>query len=459
MVLKAGWLPKGPNGEKWGADEALVYGKTVEDLDSYCDPVTGDEERHLDWPVLGEEAYHGLAGEIVNAILPHTEADAPGVLSVLLAIVGNIIGRGAHWRVEGDVHYCKDNIVIVGESSKGRKGTTQGRVEAVISSIDENYMINNTASGLSSGEGLIHAVRDAVTKVEEDGSVTVVDPGVEDKRLLVTEPEFASPLTVMKREGNTLSMVIRNGWDDRPLRTMTRNNALLSTCSHISIIGHITKSELLKHLTEEKLGSGIANRFQFFLVRRSKALPHGGDTDPVGENLRERLKEAIEFGSEPREIPLSKEDEGGISAYELWGEVYGDLSEGREGLFGAIVSRAEAHVRRMATLYAVLDRSEEVRCAHLMAGLAVWQFAEDSARILFGNLLGDFVADEILESLRAAGPDGMTRTEISALFGRNQPARRITAVLRDLEARGLIFSKKAEHEGPGRPTEYWYAAE
>jgi hypothetical protein len=106
-----------------------------------------------------------------------------------------------------------------------------------------------------------------------------------------------------------------------------------------------------------------------------------------------------------------------------------------------------------------LDRSEEVRCTHLMAGLAVWQFAEDSARTLFGNLLGDFVADEILESLRAAGPDGMTRTEISGLFGRNQPARRITAVLRDLEARGLIFSKKAEHEGPGRPTEYWYAAE
>ena len=114
----------------------------------------------------------------------------------------------------------------------------------------------------------------------------------------------------------------------------------------------------------------------------------------------------------------------------------------------------------MATLYAVLDHSEEVRCAHLMAGLAVWQFAEDSARILFGNLLGDFVADEILESLRAAAPEGMTRTEISGLFGRNQPARRITAVLRDLEeVRGLIFSEKAEHEGPGRPPEYWYAAE
>jgi hypothetical protein len=53
----------------------------------------------------------------------------------------------------------------------------------------------------------------------------------------------------------------------------------------------------------------------------------------------------------------------------------------------------------------------------------------------------------------------MTRTEISGLFGRNQLARRITAVLRDLEAQTLIYSEKGEHEGPGRPTEYWYAAE
>jgi hypothetical protein len=113
----------------------------------------------------------------------------------------------------------------------------------------------------------------------------------------------------------------------------------------------------------------------------------------------------------------------------------------------------------MATLYAVLERSEVVRCAHLMAGLAVWVFAEVSARILFGNLLGDFVADEILESLRACAPEGMTRTDISGLFGRNLPARRIGAALRDLEARHLIFKEKGEHDGPGRPPEYWYAAE
>ena len=61
-------------------------------------------------------------------------------------------------------------------------------------------------TGLSSGEGLINRVRDPLYKETEDGP-EVVDPGVSDKRLLVTESEFASPLTVMKRDGNTLSMV------------------------------------------------------------------------------------------------------------------------------------------------------------------------------------------------------------------------------------------------------------
>jgi hypothetical protein len=158
-----------------------------------------------------------------------------------------------------------------------------------------------------------------------------------------------------------------------------------------------------------------------------------------------------------REIPLSGEDEDGISAIELWDELYPDLSEGKAGLLGACISRAEAQVRRLATIYAVLDRSDEVRCAHLLAGLAVWQYSEESARLIFGDLSGDYVADEILESLRAVFPDGLTRTQISGLFSNNKKASRLAAVLRDLEARGKIRREKPQQEGAGRPKEVFYA--
>src|SRR5215211_3582025 len=110
--------------------------------------------------------------------------------------------------------------VLVGVSSKGRKGTSWGRVLQLFELAAPDW-IPRVQSGLSSGEGLIWAVRDAVEKqqpIKERKQITryervVVDEGVEDKRLLAFEAEFASTLRVLGREGNTLSALIRQAWD------------------------------------------------------------------------------------------------------------------------------------------------------------------------------------------------------------------------------------------------------
>src|SRR5438093_1601549 len=39
--------------------------------------------------------------------------------------------------------------------------------------------------------------------------------GVDDKRLMILEAEFAGALTVMRRHGNILSRVVRDAWDGR----------------------------------------------------------------------------------------------------------------------------------------------------------------------------------------------------------------------------------------------------
>ena len=93
---------------------------------------------------------------------------------------------------------------------------------------------------------------------------------------MVVEPEFASPLRVSERDGNTLSPVIRQSWDTGRLRVLTKNSPARSTGAHISIIGHVTKDELLKYLTDTEAGNGFANRFLWVAVRRSKLLPDGG---------------------------------------------------------------------------------------------------------------------------------------------------------------------------------------
>lgn len=457
-LVKVVELPDNMDGSKQGVDDFLAAGGTVEGLLGLSEEFTGMMVRDPKWPVIAEEAYHGLAGETVRAIEPNTESDPCGLLAMFLADVGNVVGRGAHFKVEEDRHFCKINVVLVGETSKGRKGTAQNRINRLMRLADPGWFEDCITTGLSSGEGVIHRLRDPVYVEDKDGDLQLKDAGVEDKRLLIEEPEFASPLTVMRREGNTLSMVVRNLWDDRPLEILTKNSHEKATGTHASIIGHVTKTELLRHLNEEKLGSGIGNRFLFVLVRRSKVLPHGGDKDAFGDDQVRRLQGAITYGKEEREISLSSEAEEGYghSARELWEEIYRDLSSGKSGLFGAVVSRAEAHVRRLATIYAVLDLSPVVRVPHLLAGLAVWQYSEQSAHLIFGDRTGDLLADELLEALKDAGGEGMARSEIYDHFGRNQRRNRLGVVLRELKEQGLIRVEKEKTGEPGRPTERWY---
>jgi hypothetical protein len=278
-----------------------------------------------------------------------------------------------------------------------------------------------------------------------------LDEGVEDKRLLVLEEELAGVLKVMSRQGNTLSPVIRQAWDDGTLQTLTKNSPMKATETHVSMTGHITRAELLRYLTETEAANGFANRFVWLLVRRSKELPFGGEWHTVDiAPLVRRLTSALEFGSAPVLVTW------GDSARDIWRDVYGPLSEGKPGLFGAVVGRAEAQVMRLAALYAVMDESHEIEREHLLAALALWDYAEKSARYIFGDATGDPVADQILNALRAAGKDGMTRTEISNFFGRNRSSERIAQALSLLLAARRVRPKT--HKTGGRQAERWYAA-
>jgi hypothetical protein len=409
------------------------------------------EPAELRWPTLAEEAYCGLPGEIVRAIEPHTEADPVAVLMNLLCAFGNAIGRGAHMRVEGDIHYLKLYAGLVGETSKGRKGTSWSRVREMMRSVEPEWSDNRVLTGLSSGEGLIYHVRDRVDGENKNGEPIVLDPGVKDKRLLIVEPELARVLKVMCRDGNTLSADLRQAWDGDRLQTLTKNSPLKSTGAHVAVIGHITKAELLRHLTETEAANGFANRFIWLMVRRSKQLPHGGEWHKVdAAPLIRRLSSALEFGKRPMEIGWTD------GASQAWCEVYGPLSEGKPGLFGAVVGRSEAQALRLAALYAAINESRRIELDHLEAALAVWDYAEESARYTFGDATGDPVADQILEALRAAGKNGMSRTDISHLFKRHRSAERIGQALTLLLKTGRA-QRRLDKDTGGRPSERWFA--
>lgn len=456
--------------------ERMLGAEDLQAFSSLFDPSRAQVLEQLEkipWPQpLAEAAFHGLAGQFVKAIAPQTEADRAALLLEFLTAFGSVIGPRPYFRVEADEHRMRLNVTLVGESSKARKGTSWGHVWRLFETVDPDWA-GNIQSGLSSGEGLIWAVRNEITKREpiKEGKRVVgyedliTDPGVKDKRLLVFEAEFASTLRVLGREGNTLSAVIRNAWDRGHLQTLTKNSQAKATGAHVALITHITRQELLRYLTNTEAGNGFGNRFLWICVKRSRCLPFGGETHNIDfEPLVKQLSAAVNFASQVERIQWAEETRP------LWEEIYPALSEGKPGLFGAMTARAEAYVTRLACIYALLDLSRldpdntdsgtlkaalkvEIMAEHLKAALAVWDYAEDSARYIFQTVTGDAMASEILSALMAA-PGGMTRTAIYNYFSRHKSSEQISAALDTLEALGRARKEIIPTEGRSR--EVWF---
>jgi hypothetical protein len=137
----------------------------------------------------------------------------------------------------------------------------------------------------------------------------------------------------------------------------------------------------------------------------------------------------------------------------LWVSRYRKLADGENGLVGEVLARARPQVMRLAMVYALMDGSELITLDHLNAAFAVWEYARASAVVLFGDALGDPIADRIVRALRAE--QGMDRTQIRDLFSRHAKADSIDLALALLKEKGLVAMQKLDTEG--RSIEFWTA--
>jgi hypothetical protein len=407
------------------------------------------------WPKpLSDKAFDGLAGDIVHAIEPHTEADPVALLGNLLTDFGVAVGTGPHFMVGATTHTSRLFTVLVGKTSNARKGSSHHPIRNLILGADPT-MGARMVEGLVSGEGLIHAVRDAVEGLEtikdKSGKVigremVVTDPGESDKRLLVVESEFARVLKTMERQGNNLSPVLRRAWDDGDLQVLAKTVPTRATGAHIGLVAHITEEELRRSLTDTEAANGFANRFLWLSVRRSKQLPdpqpfEGRDVDELSTRLNLVLKKSGQLGRMRRDS----------DAADIWNTIYADLSRERDGLVGAMVARAEAITLRLSMTYALLDASDVIKAPHLLAALALWDYSERSVTHIFGNSTGDPLADTILKAVQTRAM--LTRTQIRDLFGRHESAARIDIALQLLMTKDL--ARMESRQTDGRPVEVW----
>ena len=383
-------------------------------------------------------AYQGLAGAVVETLAPHTEADPVAILAQLLVAAGTVVGRGAHVMVEATRHHPNEFVVLVGDSAKARKGSSLEHVARVMGRASTDFAAR-CSTGLSSGEGLIWALRDP------DGS----DPGAKDHRLLVIEPEFAVVLKATLRDVNTLSPVLRSAWDGRPLALLTRTAPARASTPHLSVIGHITAIELAHHVSGLEAANGLLNRFLFIACRRVRLLPEGGHPDPLAQtDLPSRLAAHLVAAAGRGRMRFSD------PARAAWWDAYRRLAEPADGVVGGLLARAEAHLLRLALLYALVDGSATIGLPHLDAALALWDYAAASVAWIFGDLTGDPLADTIHTAL-TSHPQGLTRTDIRDLLGRNRPAAAIDVALAALARTGRATSQRLLT--PGRPCVLWTA--
>jgi len=391
------------------------------------------------WPAPADPAaYHELLGQIVTTIAPHTEADPVAILTQLLVAFGAAAGRGTFFEVEATRHHPNEFMLLVGDSSKARKGSSWDHVRRLIAAVDSTIE-RRILTGLSSGEGLIWAVRDPTSQ----------DPGHTDQRLLVIEPEFASVLKASAREISTLSPTLRSAWDGRPLAILTRTAPARATGAHISLIGHITQAELRRHTTTIELANGYLNRILIVACRRQRLLPEGGHPDPLAAtSLARLLAQALARAQTAGHVRLDEE------ARELWHHAYHQLAQPQSGVLGQITARSEAHVIRLALLSALADGKQNIGPPHLHAALALHDYAARSADWALTGATGQPLAEQIHAALQAS-PAGLTRSQISDTLNHNQPAGQLDHALRALQAAGR--ATVTQIATGGRPAQLWTA--
>lgn len=399
------------------------------------------------WPTIDEAAHYGLPGAFVDLVAPHSEADPVGLLVSFLVAFGNAVGSRPHARAERDPHPGRENAVLVGASSKSRKGVSRGHVREVMTTADKFWTTQRWASGLSSGEGLVYHVRDPEPETGDQKRDAKRDLGVNDKRLMVVEDEFGSTLRVLTRDGSTLSPKLRQAWDHGNLGSLTRNDPLRATCAHVSILAHITEHELVRGIDRVELVNGFLNRFLVHMVERARLLPHGGTL--TDEALVAFGREVADWIRRARRI---ERIDRVLEAEDRWEEIYKLIADAPvDGTAGAVTARAEAHTLRLSVIYALADGSDAIELPHLEAAWAVWRHAEASARYIFGDARGDPVADAILRAGRQAEDGMLDRTQIRDLFSRHANAARMEAALDRLQADGIAF--RGTVQTGGRPRE------
>jgi hypothetical protein len=341
-------------------------------------------------PEWTDDIYYGLSGDIIRKASQYNEAHPAGMLLDLLVSLGSMFGRTCYFNINSTRHHANEFMARVGDSSYARKGGGRDEIDRLLKQVDAFWFSDRTISGFGSSEAIIGNLKDAAVQRRFDKKtnsfIETLVPGVDDKRLCIREGELASVFLLAGKSESRADVVLRDGWDGKSLKNIVKgqsadgfNNSLVCQEPHLSISGDTTRSELVSKMPDGADENGFGNRFLYTYVYRVQLCPLGGPEIDWSQEIL-KIYDVLEFAKKQRCVGLT------ASAKTTWARMYLQIENSHlPGLAGKMTSRAAAHIRRLALIYAMLDKSSVVDVKHLRAAQLLWNYCEDSAQYIFNG--------------------------------------------------------------------------
>lgn len=393
-----------------------------------------------------------------------------------LTAMGSAIGRQPHVVFYGHDEPGRLYSLIVGKWARGRKGTAWNAIHKLFIHAEPEWADKCIETGLQSPEAMIEAVADG----------PYVDP-----RMLIKEDEFGRFIATMGAN-RRFPAQMRTAYDGTVLsRKRVKQQPLISTQHHISMIGMITPGELI---ALQKLSGGLESRILYVYSAPGRAT----NTDPFKENdddaiLAERTLSAINHAwdcvldncgpisaelAELRGIPPNTRFPINDDVADNWlGRIRPMVEELADEIgedFERYTARGQTQVIRLALLYALADEAKEIGWAHVEAAMALWEFCAFSARRIFSvpddprprlnpvlsGKVFDYLLDAYKQDLKTEGSDAdpeelgwRTTLQITQeALSKNEAAG---PFLEALEEQQLIEKHKVKTGDRGRPRIYY----
>lgn len=383
-------------------------------------------------PPCDPSAFDGLAGDTVLALTEYTTAAPVGLLASILSISGVILSTTGRFYGRQTSSFMTS---LVGETGS-RKGTAMNMAWDVLTAPNAfGPQWGVVVKGAGSGEGVIyHANKES----ENKGFA----------RLLVKEGELASVLTVKKRDGSTLSTVLRDAFDNEPLANMRQGHSIFVPPANyqLGLLAGITPSELrLLLVGGSDVTNGWANRILWVPVEGRDGTADDREIllpdvfmSPYARALEDSSKSSVQspYG-------LTDDAKALLDAY------HAHLLT-LVGVQGALARRFSTIAYRIALVHASLDRDSHVRETYVSRAIALTEYCRSGVGWVFGgNVSGNRDAQHVLRALSTAGHPLGRKALGRAIWGGRYRPEVLTNAIDDLVENGMVAVTRVQNPAGG----------